>query len=670
MAIISMSIENLFLKSLAGISAQILLMLLIAYDSYAQCGSLGDPIINIDFGQDEPNFGIGVSTYQYVNGGPGDGQYTLSTNANFNNGWHNMADRSGNGYMLVVNADDNQAGEFYRIQVEGLCENTNFYFSAYVANINTPEQIDNPCGGNLRLPNVKFVILDKAGNEIVSLDTTDVPVSTSPEWREYGVFFNTRNETDFQLVLINNNIGGCGNDLAIDDIQFRPCGPQIILQTDIALKQADTLFFCEGTADPIQIGSEINANDGYAVNPVFQWQTRQDDEPRWTDIDGEDGEQLSIIPTPNQWYRLTVAATSDNLQNPLCRVSSDSIRIAQITQPPDITEAEVLDPLCDDGSIVLDPPAYIGADVGPVTYQWQLDEGQGMVDIDGADSSTYLFQASEAGTVRLQRQAINVCGDAFVTHVFEVEVTETIRTIFTLPPDAICADGEPLLLSGGVIVNGDAGMQGVYSGNGVVDGRFYPALAGVGEHTITFSPPVGTLCTEPSQAVITVLDSIYLEPMADIVMLQGQNITLRPQTNASQFSWSDQSGLDNYHMLNPVASPNETTTYTLAASNAAGCEKTVDVTVTVLKDLNVPNGFTPNDDGFNDAWEIDGLEDYPNVFIQVFNRWGTLVFSSKGYSTPWDGHFNGTPLPMATYYYIVSSDVLAQPISGSVSILK
>lgn len=251
---------------------------------------------------------------------------------------------------------------------------------------------------------------------------------------------------------------------------------------------------------------------------------------------------------------------------------------------------------------------------------------------------------------------------------FEVEVAETIHAAFTLPQDMICVDDEPLLLSGGILVNSDG--EGVYSGNGVVDGRFYPTLAGAGEHTITFSPPPGTLCTEPSQAIITVLDSIYLEPMAEIVLLRGQHITLRPQTDASQFRWSNEPGLDNYRIQNPVASPDETTTYTLTAANSAGCEKVVDVKVTVLKDLSVPNSFTPNGDGFNDTWQIDGLEEYPNVVIQVFNRWGTLVFSSKGYSIPWDGSFNGAPLPVATYYYTLSSDVLPRPISGSISILK
>jgi len=128
--------------------------------------------------------------------------------------------------------------------------------------------------------------------------------------------------------------------------------------------------------------------------------------------------------------------------------------------------------------------------------------------------------------------------------------------------------------------------------------------------------------------------------------------------------------LDNYNTPYPVASPNETTTYTLTASNAVGCDKVESVTITVLNDLIVPNSFTPNGDNVNDTWEIKGLANYPNAFLQVFNRWGTLVFSSRGYTSAWKGQHNGTPLPTGTYYYTLSSDILVQPLSGSVSILR
>ncbi len=658
-----------FSKCLAGL-AVLLLTVLIAHDGRAQCGSSGDPIVNITFGEDEPVFGDGVSTYLRVNRSPEDGEYTLSKNANFGNGWHNMPDRSGSGFMLVVNADDNQTGEFYRTKVEGLCQNTNFYFSAFIANVNTPAQIENPCNGNLRLPNVKFLILDGEGNEIASLDTTDVPVSELPQWREYGLFFNTGSQTEFQLVLINNNLGGCGNDLAIDDIQFTPCGPPITLAMDETLKQVDTLFFCEGAVTPIQLSGRIADDDSYSAEPVFQWQSRPDNEPEWTDMPGERDRELRFVPTHNHWYRLTAAASAANLAEPLCRISSDPIRIARLVPQPHATDVNRRGPLCENESIVLNPPLYAGTGAGPVTYLWQLDDGNGPITIPGATSPAYEFQATTSGMIRLLRQAINGCGDSFVADIFEIEVPETIHTRLTLVPSERCADDGPVSLAGGQIVNGDDGMVGVYRGTGVIDGVFYPAIAGVGQHTITFSPPSGTRCPSPSQATITVHDTIYLEPMLNAIMLRGQQITLRPQTDASQFNWSNEPGLDNYRTPNPVASPNETTTYTLTASNALGCEKTETVTVTVLQDLIVPNSFTPNGDNVNDTWEIKGLSNYPDAFLQVFNRWGTRVFSSKGYTEPWNGQHKGTTLPTGTYYYTLSSSILVQPLSGSVSILR
>jgi gliding motility-associated-like protein len=56
--------------------------------------------------------------------------------------------------------------------------------------------------------------------------------------------------------------------------------------------------------------------------------------------------------------------------------------------------------------------------------------------------------------------------------------------------------------------------------------------------------------------------------------------------------------------------------------------------------------------------------------VQVFNRYGQVVFSSTGYAIPWDGTMNGKPLPVGTYYYIINPKSGRQVISGSVTILR
>ncbi len=645
------------------------LLFLNIHDTLAQCGSVGDPIVNITFGTStNPDFGGGTTTYREV--AEGEGWYKLVTNINLGlPSWQNLRDHTGNpeGLMLVFNAD-HDPGEFYRIRVSGLCENTRFRFSAWIANANQPSE----CDGNPIPPNVRFVIEDTEGN-IVSppYSTGNIQPSAVPRWLPFGFEFDTGDQTEFDLVLINDNPGGCGNDLAIDDIQFRPCGPEITLNTDLLLQQADTLFFCEENVTPITLNSEIVSEGGYSADPVFQWQTRRSGEFEWDDILGENSDELTFTPVHDQWYRLSAAASIDNLDNKLCRIVSDSIRIARIAPQEDAPGIDEAGSICEGSTLPLNPPEFTAADVGPLTYQWQYSDGDDpFTDLPGADASNYVFQSSIPGNYQLRRQAINGCGDRFTTHTYAVEVLEIVRTTLTLPQNVFCADGEPFLLAGGEIINGNEDMQGIYRGIGVVNGRFHPNIAGVGEHVITFSPPASIVCAESSQATITVLDTIHLDPMENMVMLSGQAITLHPQTNASQFQWSNQPGLDNYNIQYPTASPSQTTTYLLTASNAAGCMKTGTVTVTVLQNLAIPNSFTPNGDGANDTWEIVGLDEYPNVFIQVFNRWGALMFSSKGYPTPWNGQFNGAPLPAATYYYMISSDLLERPLSGSVTILR
>jgi len=78
-----------------------------------------------------------------------------------------------------------------------------------------------------------------------------------------------------------------------------------------------------------------------------------------------------------------------------------------------------------------------------------------------------------------------------------------------------------------------------------------------------------------------------------------------------------------------------------------------DVTIHVLA-LTIPSGFSPNGDGINDVFEITGIDLFPDVSVEVFNRWGIVVYNSTNYDNSWDGRDNtGQLLPEDTYFYIV-----------------
>ncbi len=84
----------------------------------------------------------------------------------------------------------------------------------------------------------------------------------------------------------------------------------------------------------------------------------------------------------------------------------------------------------------------------------------------------------------------------------------------------------------------------------------------------------------------------------------------------------------------------------------------------------VPNAFTPNGDGVNDLWNIKSLNEFPQCLVSVYSRNGSLVFQSRGYGKPWDGTYNGSPVPTGTYYYIIDPKGGLQKLSGYVAVLR
>ncbi len=86
--------------------------------------------------------------------------------------------------------------------------------------------------------------------------------------------------------------------------------------------------------------------------------------------------------------------------------------------------------------------------------------------------------------------------------------------------------------------------------------------------------------------------------------------------------------------------------------------------------IQIANVFTPNVGDKNSVWLIEGLSQFPDAIVKVFNRWGGKVFESKGYAKPWDGTRNGEPLPTAAYYYIIDLQNDGKVFTGSVTIVR
>ncbi len=115
-----------------------------------------------------------------------------------------------------------------------------------------------------------------------------------------------------------------------------------------------------------------------------------------------------------------------------------------------------------------------------------------------------------------------------------------------------------------------------------------------------------------------------------------------------------------------TASQNGNSSYT--AANPVSQLLTVNQAIT--PPIIIPNVFTPNGDGINDVWNIKSLIDFPQCTVSVYNRYGNLVYQSRGYPKPWDGTYNGAQLPVGTYYYIIDTKNNTKPFAGPVTILR
>lgn len=240
------------------------------------------------------------------------------------------------------------------------------------------------------------------------------------------------------------------------------------------------------------------------------------------------------------------------------------------------------------------------------------------------------------------------------------------------PIDAVCDNVEPFVLTSGSDASGLL-VSTRYVGAGMRnDSLFAPHDAGSGTHDLLFISTTNAGCVDTARGTVRVNHTPNVDAGPDLVVLEGTAVTIAAQADndAVTFQWTPAEGLNDPKVLRPAASPSRDMIYTVRASSAEGCTGTDELAVHFLPKLIVPNTFTPNGDGYNDRWEIKGLELYTGCVIEVFTDAGALVFRSQGYGQPWDGRYQGRPLPAGTYYYVIDPKNGRPRIAGYVTILK
>ena len=183
-----------------------------------------------------------------------------------------------------------------------------------------------------------------------------------------------------------------------------------------------------------------------------------------------------------------------------------------------------------------------------------------------------------------------------------------------------------------------------------------------GSYRATVSSPAG--CVADTRIAVTLFPNpVFMVKDTAICAFRHQPITLTAPSGYSQYAWNGINGGQNYQVSFPQ-------TVSLTVTDNNGCQASQQVVVAdQCPAISIPNAFTPNGDGINDTWVVEGLDNDPSVLVKVFNRQGVLVYENKGYSINWNGEYGGKKLPAGTYYYILTAKNSTQKFSGPLTII-
>ena len=408
-----------------------------------------------------------------------------------------------------------------------------------------------------------------------------------------------------QIALINDQPGCIENDVAIDDIFFGICGG--VIATSDTIQQ-----FCINEPPPYFVlsGQVVGLTD-----VTFQWQQYQTASMTWVDLTGETTDSLVFLnPTAGNAgrYRL-LAAQNGNIQAEKCRVSSPSFLIEA---RPTYTVAET--------KSICEGDVYLSYQTTGVFIDTLLSQF-------GCDSVRTLNLAVHP-LYNLSLDAAICEGESYGGHtmpgmhtdsLYTVTGCDSIRTVNLVVFPTYLEENYQLLCPGESLV---------FNGESITTTGIYQSV---------LSTTNG--CDSTFLLEVEVLPETFLGN--DTILCVGNTFTIESPSPGTR--WFDGS-------IGQTKTVQASGVYWANLSDINGCLLTDSINVRFNARVYLPNIFSPNEDGYNDLFVPQfSKSTFYNYQMQVFDRWGDLLYDTLSLENGWDGRYKDKSCETGVYVYII-----------------
>ncbi|WP_125722752.1 Ig-like domain-containing protein [Flavobacterium ustbae] len=344
----------------------------------------------------------------------------------------------------------------------------------------------------------------------------------------------------------------------------------------------------------------------------------------------------NLLGTGTTYTTPTINTTTNYYVDAGCEINRKMVTATVNTTPADPIAEQETYTNCGPGTLTLKAISNVGS------INWYDSLTGGTILFTGetfstptiTSNTTYYAEASNNGCVNLTRTPINI-----------LIYTPPAVTDETLP---LCQFQSRTL---------DAGIPGMsYLWSNAETTQTIDVTVG-GTYTVAVTSPENCTSTK------TIIVDEHKVPQIARVDVEGTRAIIYPVNAEDYFEYSvDGINYQDSNIFYNVPGGLQTA----YAREKSGCGETVKQFVVLV----FPPFFTPNNDTYNDIWEVTGMENYPQATVTIFDRYGKLVAQLSRFKMSWDGTLNKVPLPASDYWYALQVDDSMPVLRGHFSLKR